>query len=202
MTRTIAHFLIAGAALLSTSLIGCKSSPPTRTSTARPSSTYPSPAESSQSAPATEEAQDGLQSNGSLTSYRGAGYTVTFPGNWRTQVAGPTLSLYPNGLPLWFSIGALNASGPGESCRTFHDSIASQFAEPFSFGGSQKSVYGRWQGETLQATAKTADGALIEVACTEIAANNTWYVLTMVVPSKNEWAGYKVRESLADAIQF
>lgn len=199
--KTTNGFAIAAVVILSGGGVGCKSSSTPAQASLPSERTY---SQLAAAAPGGSGAGLGGDTGWSgLASYRGPGYKITYPANWERNTSGPTLNLDTtlNGDDLRFALSPVAASGAADACQIIQDLVTQSMDSPVQLGNSQKTVYGRWQGDTLDASGMR-NGVPTEVACTAIRANDHWYMFAMIVPSRNMWAGFKVRAALADALEF
>jgi hypothetical protein len=69
------------------------------------------------------------------------------------------------------------------------------------FEGPEPTVYGAWRGDTITGHF-SGNGQSGVISATAIAANNTFYGLIMIAPTRVQWDAYKLREALANTLTF
>ena len=132
-----------------------------------------------------------------VTKYRGPGFVISYPSYWSREASDRAVALKvpTQAGQILFSIGPAGATRDQafSSVRANWPSVA--------FGSPEPTVYGAWKGDSISGNF-VMNGQPWVVSMTAIEANDTFYGLIMMAPSRVQWDAYKLREALANTLTF
>jgi hypothetical protein len=137
-----------------------------------------------------------------LSTYKGDGYYVSYPSNWKTMPAGSAFKLLSPDKFISVQILSSPDTTKSEFWQHYLDIAPSAVGFDITWeSGTEPTAYGAWLGETRYGRGK-ADSATFIVKATAIEANDHFYLLQLVAPLEMSWKANEYLMALGRTLTF